>query len=328
METILAQTMTDWELIVCDSYSNDGAWEFFQKFKDDPRVRLYQVPREGLYAGWNECLKRVQGQYVYFATSDDTARPQCLERLCAVLEAYPDVSLAMCRYETITESGVVVETRAGNAGSFYGPWQQVAHRRSGLLEFFVHVGLYMPSWGSMTTVLFRRDLMAKTGTFRTDCGWWGDWFWAIRSSLFTDTIYLPEVLATWRAHSQQATQRLVTIQSNRKKYEMLKDAVAASQLLLPRSVTKEGDWLQALLRNCRGEYLMQLGLDRGTVQRDPRCTVRGATYGLFHEPRYLLARLLTGLTWNQEFFGHNEEYLRRLMVRMQVPWPPVKVEIS
>ncbi len=33
MESILAQTLTDWELIVCDSYSNDGTWEYFQQFK-------------------------------------------------------------------------------------------------------------------------------------------------------------------------------------------------------------------------------------------------------------------------------------------------------
>jgi hypothetical protein len=30
--------MGDWELIICDSYSKDGAWEFFQGFKDDIRA--------------------------------------------------------------------------------------------------------------------------------------------------------------------------------------------------------------------------------------------------------------------------------------------------
>jgi len=40
MESILTQTRTDWELIVCDSYSDDGTWEYLQQFKDDSRVRL------------------------------------------------------------------------------------------------------------------------------------------------------------------------------------------------------------------------------------------------------------------------------------------------
>lgn len=87
MDSILAQTLEEWELIVCDSFSDDGTWEYLQQFKDDPRVRLYQVPKEGLYAGWNECLKRCRGEYVYIATADDTMAPACLEKMVGALEA-------------------------------------------------------------------------------------------------------------------------------------------------------------------------------------------------------------------------------------------------
>ena len=86
MATILAQTLTDWELIVCDSFSDDGTWEYFQQFKDDSRIRLYQVPKEGLYAGWNECLRRCRGEYIYIATADDTMVPECLEKMVGALE--------------------------------------------------------------------------------------------------------------------------------------------------------------------------------------------------------------------------------------------------
>ena len=47
METIFRQTVTDWELIVCDSYSDDKSWEFFQKFKGDKRVRLLSGTQRG-----------------------------------------------------------------------------------------------------------------------------------------------------------------------------------------------------------------------------------------------------------------------------------------
>jgi len=325
METILAQTMTDWELIVCDSYSNDGSWEFFQKFKNDPRVRLYQVPREGMYAGWNECLKRVKGQFVYFATSDDTAKPTCLERLSSVLSRYKDVDLAICGYEAIDEASKVLVPQPGNLGKFYGAWQAIPHRRAGLLEFFVHVGFYGPSWGTMTAVLFRSRLLEKTGGFRTDCGSSADWFWAIRTALFTDTVYMPDVLATWRVHPSQATKKHHPLPVLKHSYRLLQQAVLDSQDLLPASVTDVDDWLATLLRNYRGEYLLQLGLDRRTIQAKPMTTVKGVVYGLLHEPRYVLARLLTGLTWEQEFFGHEEDYLQRLMSKMQVPWPPEPV---
>jgi glycosyltransferase involved in cell wall biosynthesis len=50
VETILSQTLADWELVVVDNHSEDGAWEFFQKLagKDD-RVKISQAPREGMY---------------------------------------------------------------------------------------------------------------------------------------------------------------------------------------------------------------------------------------------------------------------------------------
>src|SRR4051812_32858947 len=98
METLLAQTFTDWEMIICDSYSDDGSWEFFQKFKNDPRVKLHQVPRAGLYAGWNECLRRASGEYINIATSDDTAEPQLLESLLEPLERRRELNLAVCDF--------------------------------------------------------------------------------------------------------------------------------------------------------------------------------------------------------------------------------------
>ena len=81
LETILCQTVEDWELIVCDSYSDDGTWEALREFAGDERVSLHQVPRQGLYAGWNECLKRARGEYVYIAPVDDTCAPDFLEKM-------------------------------------------------------------------------------------------------------------------------------------------------------------------------------------------------------------------------------------------------------
>src|SRR5215510_251840 len=89
MESILAQSLTDWELIVCDSYSDDGAWEFLQKFSSDSRVQLYQVPRRGAIAGVNDCLERARGKYIYIAPSDDTADLRLLENLVKPLERFP-----------------------------------------------------------------------------------------------------------------------------------------------------------------------------------------------------------------------------------------------
>ena len=46
--TILDQTFQDWELLVYDSYSDDGAWEYICEIAArEPRMRAWQGPREG-----------------------------------------------------------------------------------------------------------------------------------------------------------------------------------------------------------------------------------------------------------------------------------------
>jgi len=82
--TIQEQTLQDWELLIYDSYSEDGAWTYIQDFvAAEPRARCWQGPREGTPGSWSACIREAQGEYVYIATSDDTMAPDCLEKLAA-----------------------------------------------------------------------------------------------------------------------------------------------------------------------------------------------------------------------------------------------------
>jgi len=46
-QSILNQTFSDWELIVIDNYSNDGAWKLIQNFaKKDQRIKISQTPQK------------------------------------------------------------------------------------------------------------------------------------------------------------------------------------------------------------------------------------------------------------------------------------------
>ena len=80
LATIFFQTLEDWELVVCDNLSEDGAWEYFtEQAAREPRLRIQQMPREGLYANWNNCIRLARGEFVYIATSEDTMAAECLE---------------------------------------------------------------------------------------------------------------------------------------------------------------------------------------------------------------------------------------------------------
>lgn len=327
MASIMAQTLGDWELIVCDSHSEDGAWEFFQQFRHDRRVQLHQVPREGVYAGWNECLRRARGEYVYVATSDDTAEPRLLERMVGLLERHRDVDLAVCRFEFIDQAGAPMRpVPLREVGTFYDPWRDVPHRRSGLLEFVVHVGLDCPSWTTITSVVFRRRLIEKVGFFRTDCGTSADRLWAMRAALVTDTLSVPEVLATWRWHAAQASWGGRSPRDALRNWAISVETVRDCLDRLPARWRVEPRCIDLLTRNVRGEYLKRIGLDRMTLRRHPAAFLRGVRYALGHERRYLLKRLASGLSWRQDDFGGEEAYVKALIDRWQIPWPPAAVQ--
>src|SRR5438309_7823222 len=90
MDSILVQTFSDWEAIVLDSYSTDGSWEFFTSIAStDPRFRLYQIPRDGVYAALNRGIELATGEFVHVATCDDTMVPEFLTELLRAFTLCP-----------------------------------------------------------------------------------------------------------------------------------------------------------------------------------------------------------------------------------------------
>jgi glycosyltransferase involved in cell wall biosynthesis len=251
LDTILGQTYTNWELIVIDSFSNDGAWELFQELaRKDRRVSIAQAPR-GLYESWNKCIERARGQYVYIATSDDTMAPDCLEKLVAALEEHEDCDLASCTLEAIDSGGAPLDdpTRLDAtvfAHSFPGLLKKGHVRRApfdGLLHLtgsIIHL--------SITELLIRRSLFSRIGCFETRWGSIGDINWEMKAGLVANIVHVPETYATFRVHPTQATAAVdfQSVDYARRVEEMLQDAVRKCEsCLAPEVVTGLNDhWLE------------------------------------------------------------------------------------
>lgn len=208
-DTILAQTFSEFEVIVCDSYSTDGAWEIICGYaKRDSRIRAYQVPKQGVYAGWNECVKRARGSYVYMATSDDTMAPDCLHRLIQMLEHHPDCGLAMCGLEIIDMDGNPVQSdhnwRSFPAAKFYMSTFDKRHIRRAPLDGVLAATLHCV-WHSATQILVRSSVYERHGVYRTDLGSIADYEWNTRVAMHENVVYIPDVLATLRVHEGSAS---------------------------------------------------------------------------------------------------------------------------
>ena len=229
-ESIFQQTFQDWELIVYDSYSDDGAWDYIKELATrEPRMRISQGPREGVFAAWNHCLRQARGEYVYIATSDDTMARDCLEKLVNALEQHPDCDIAHCCLTFIDQESNPISTGHcwENWGTtrYFGEWNQKYHVRPRAHDTVVALALGTVYY-SMTQILIRRRLFDIVGEFQNSWGSFGDLEWQMRATLATDTVHVPEYLATWRVHPQQATQSDRHILAKRdRQYVAMSDAV-------------------------------------------------------------------------------------------------------
>ena len=253
VETILAQTYSNWELIVIDSYSDDGSWEFFQRLaREDSRVAISQAPR-GLYQCWNQCIEKARGEYVYIATSDDTMAPDCLEKMLTALEDHPECDLAQCSLFAIDGQGRPLANESWRDATVFArglpEWLERRHIRWAPYDGLLHLTGCMVSL-SITQLLIRRSLFSVIGGFETRWGSIGDRNWEMKAGLVANTIYVPNTWATWRLHpanaSANSSQNVHSADYTRKIEEMIEDALAKCEPHLSQRVVvglKEY-WLQ------------------------------------------------------------------------------------
>lgn len=325
MESILSQTFPDWELIICDSYSDDGSWEFFQKFEGDPRVRMCQVPREGAYAGWNECLRRATGEYVYIATSDDTASSQLLEKLVSPLERFNELKVAVCDFAYINKDSKLVERPSTPAHEFLGEWMTVPSIRNGKTEFLLHAAFATTIWVTMTSVLFRRGLLSQTGLFRTDMGSRADEDWTLRASLASDIAFVPGKLATWRVHDAQATPQRTDWKGRKVLLDCLKSVLHDRDAGVPPSWKGIPDFEERICEVRQMTYRESFRLYRWAARRSFGEFGKNCWAALTHHPTWFIAQASKGFGWSDDHEPDRAAAAVRLIKLFDVRWPPQKV---
>jgi glycosyltransferase involved in cell wall biosynthesis len=99
INTILAQSFLDFELLLLDDCSTDESRAILREYVSDLRVRLdFNESNSGsTFKQWNKGVRLARGKYVWLAESDDYSDPRFLERLVALLDADPEVMIAYCR---------------------------------------------------------------------------------------------------------------------------------------------------------------------------------------------------------------------------------------
>lgn len=202
IQSVLNQTFTNFELIVCDDFSNDETVSVVKGFHD-ARIRVVQNERNlGLAGNWNKILSLELGKYVKLLCEDDLLHPDCLSRQVQVLEnsAYSGVVLTFCDRDVINDRDEVV-LASRKRGKSPGLRDGVE-----LIRASIRVGTNLI--GEPVVALFRREAIKSSvmcnpaNAFLSDLNLWAE---LLRSG---DAFFDPTCLASFRISREAATAKI------------------------------------------------------------------------------------------------------------------------
>jgi glycosyltransferase involved in cell wall biosynthesis len=105
INSILGQSLQDFELVITDDASTDGTVEVIRGFSD-PRIDLKVFEKNrGISAAMNDLVARARGEFVAILNSDDFALPGRLERQVEFLRAHPDIAAVFTLPKAVDEEG-------------------------------------------------------------------------------------------------------------------------------------------------------------------------------------------------------------------------------
>ena len=210
LDSVRAQTLRAWELVVYDDGSSDGTVDMAKHYADlDHRISVSGGANGGVAAARNRGLAATNPgtEFVIFLDSDDVWEPDTLETLVAVLDAEPELSSAHSIARCIDADGRPLpgddlEAQARRRSGFHGG------RLVGVdpgapttfAELIVHNWVLTPG-----THLIRRSVIAQVGPFDVSTDPADDWDMALRISRFGAIGFVDRALLLWRRHGSTLT---------------------------------------------------------------------------------------------------------------------------
>jgi glycosyltransferase involved in cell wall biosynthesis len=209
-DSILAQTFQDFELIILDDASTDNSREVIESYAKDRRVRtIFNAENNGsTFKQWNLGLSHAEGEYIWFAESDDYADPSLLETLVDRLDRHPNVGLAYCQSWVVDEDSNKLCSWLGILDSQYhsSHWH-TDYINSGHDECTTYLFLNN-SIPNASAVLLRREVLDRAGGVAHDMQLTGDWMTYVKVLSISDVAFVSAPLNYYRQHASTVRSQL------------------------------------------------------------------------------------------------------------------------
>lgn len=152
MESLIAQTFTDYEVIIVNDGSTDNSRDIVLGFqKDDDRIRLFDIPNGGVSNARNYGLTKARGEWIQFLDGDDIIVDDYLESVISETNIDERIELVFSDFSMINSNNEIV--------------QQIKSQRSGIVsaeeicDFFIKLQKKNGFFGFISNKLFKRSLL-------------------------------------------------------------------------------------------------------------------------------------------------------------------------
>ena len=255
--SVLAQTLTDLELIVVDDGSQDQSVQILRSFSD-VRMRVFVQENRGAHAAINRGLAESSGEYLAILNSDDVYLPNRLEILVSMMKSNPSIGLISSYLEVIDQSGKPLGVKKGYRT--LEPWVLAHPERSFRASNDLRAALLTENYLATTSnYLFPRSIYERVGSF-SPLRYAHDWDFALRVVQIADLAVVPEPLVRYRVHGAN------TISENR--VDMVFEICWILAVHLPQQIADK-EWFGALPLESRVDQLLHsiytYGCDRVLV---------------------------------------------------------------
>lgn len=152
VESALAQTFHDYEIIIVDDGSTDGSLEIVKRINSE-NIRIIQQPNQGVAVARNTGIENANGEYIAFLDADDVWHSDYLKTIAELIENYPQSDIFVTAYEVLMKNGKVnMSTQlTPEKGCLESYWLTLTEK-------------YDFVWTSATVI--RRTALQKAGMFK------------------------------------------------------------------------------------------------------------------------------------------------------------------
>lgn len=148
IDSVLAQTFTDFELLIVNDGSTDETEQIINSYTDS-RIRLHSQANAGVIGALNAGLELAQGALIARFDADDVCYPNRLQVQYDFMQAHPDYVLIGSATDYIDKDG-----------EYLFEWQPVAYSHDDL-----QVAIFTTCPFDHPTIMYRRDVAVKLGGY-------------------------------------------------------------------------------------------------------------------------------------------------------------------